>query len=61
MYTSFILSSVYYGILVWGYNTDKLQKRAVRVIIKSKFNAHTDPLFQNLQILKIQDLHKANL
>ena len=53
MYNSFILSSLNYGILVWGYNTDrlfKLQKRAVRVISKSKFNAHTDPLFQNLQI-----------
>ena len=53
MYNSFILSSLNYGILVWDYNTDKLlklQKRAVRVISKSKFNAHTDPLFQNLQI-----------
>ena len=56
MYNSFILSSLNYGILVWGYNTDrlfKLQKRAVRVISKSKFNARTDPLFQFfLQILK---------
>ena len=64
MYNSFILSSLNYGILVWGYNTDrlyKLQKRAVIVISKSKFNAHTDPLFQNLQILKTEDLHKINV
>ena len=50
--------------MVWGYNTDrlfKLQKQAVRVISKSKFNAHTDPLFQNLQIFKIEDLHKLNV
>ena len=36
-------------------------KGAVRVISKSKFNAHTDPLFQNLQILKIEDPHKLNV
>ena len=64
MYNSLILSSLNYGILVCGYNTDRLfkvQKRAVRVISKSKFNAHTDPLFQNLQILKIEDIHKLNV
>ena len=64
MYNYFILSSLNYAILVWGYNTDrlfKLQKRSVRVISKSKFNAHTDPLFQNLHILKIEDLHKLNV
>ena len=64
MYSSFFLSSLNYGILVWGYNTDrlfKLQKRAVRVISKSKFIAHTDPRFKNLQILKIGDLHKLNV
>ena len=43
MYNYFIRRSLSYGILVWSYNTDrliKLQKRAVRVISKSKFNAH---------------------
>ena len=64
MYNSFILSSLNYGILVWGYNTDrlfKLQKWTIGVISKSKFNAHTDPFFQNLQILKMEDLHKLNV
>ena len=64
MYNYFILSSLNYGILVWGYNTDrlfKLQKRAIRVISKSKFNAHTDPLFKKLHILKIKDLHKLHV
>ena len=43
MYNYFILSSLNYGILVWGFNTNglfKLRKRAVRVISKNKFNAH---------------------
>ena len=64
VYNSFILSSLDYRILVWGYNTDrlfKLQKRAVRVISKSKFNAHTNLLFQNLEILKIGDPHKLHV
>ena len=62
MYNSFILSSFNYGI--YGYNTDRLfelQKRAVMVICKSKFNAYTDPIFKNLQILKIKDLHKLHV
>ena len=64
MYNSFILSSLNYGILVWGYNTDrliKLPKRAVRVVSKSKFNEHTDLIFKNLQILRIEDLHKLHI
>ena len=59
MYKYVILSSLNYGILVWGYNTDKLlklQERAVRLISNSKFNAH--PL-KNLQILKIEDPQKT--
>ena len=49
MYKTFILGSLIYGILVWGYSTDRLfnrQKRAVRLISKSKFNAHTDLIFK---------------
>ena len=34
----------------------KLQKRAIRIISLSKFNAHTDPLFKKLKLLKVFDL-----
>ena len=37
----------------------KLQKRAVRVITLSKYQAHTDPLFTKLRILKISDIYKV--
>ena len=30
-----------------------LQKRAIRIISKSKFHAHTDPLFKELKMLKL--------
>ena len=50
-YTSLILCQLNYGILVWGHNNNrvyKLQKRAVRIISCSKFNAHSEPLLKKL-------------
>ena len=48
-----------YGILTWGfdyYRIEKLQKRFVRIISSSKYNAHSEPLFKVLDILKIEHL-----
>ena len=39
----------------WG-RLVKLQKRAVRIITNSKYNAHTEPLFRDLHLLKITDI-----
>ena len=50
-----------YSILTWGFNTnrlDKLQKRPARTITCSKYNAHTDPLFKRLNLLKLNDIFK---
>ena len=64
IYNSLILPYLSYGIMVWGNCSDrlfKLQKRSVRLITNSKYNAHTDPLFKSLSLLKITDiflLHK---
>ena len=44
MYNSLILPHINYGITLWGHKAErlqKLQKRAVRVLTKSKYNAHT--------------------
>ena len=59
IYTSLIQSHFYYGILVWGFDNSrlfKLQKKAVRIICSCKYNAHTDPIFKKLCLLKIQDI-----
>ena len=32
-----------------------IQKNAVRIITFAEFNAHTDPIFKKLRILKIKD------
>ena len=38
-----------------------LQKRAMRVISDSRYNAHTDPLFKKLHLIKLQDLFTLNI
>ena len=46
-------------MLTWGYESEsilKLQKKAVRIITSAKYNAHTEPIFKKLSILKIHDL-----
>ena len=50
-----------YEILTWGFNADrilKIQKEAVRSITLSKYNAHTEPIFKTLKILKIKAIFK---
>ena len=62
IYNSLILSHLHYGILCWGFHGNKLfklQKKAVRIIGKEKYNAHTDPIFKRLKILKIEDIFKV--
>ena len=38
-----------------------LQKRAIRIINKSSFLAHTDPLFYSNKILKLNDMYKLSV
>lgn len=63
LYYSLILSHLQYCILIWGYQPGrllKLQKKAVRIITNSKYNAHTEPIFKHLDLLKFNDLVKLN-
>jgi hypothetical protein len=59
IYNSLINSHLNYCMLCWGYQPKqliKLQKKAVRNITNSKFNAHSEPLLKKLQILKLNDM-----
>ena len=59
MYDSLILSHLQFGITNWGLEWDrisKLQKRALRIMTNSKYNAHTEPLFKELHLLKVKDI-----
>ena len=56
------------GCSIWGLTCDKhkekmrkLQKWCMRIVTFSDFNSHTNPLFTDLKILKVDDVIKLNL
>ena len=64
LYFALVNSHLDYGLLCWGHCANRLmisQKKAMRLITKSRYNAHTEPLFKNLGILKIPDMYKLKL
>ena len=64
LYNSLVLPHLQYSILTWGFKAsrlEKLQKRALRIITRSKYNAHTEPLFKKQNLLKLNDLFESNV
>ena len=64
LYFSMVGSALNVGLLTWGYAGSrlmKIQKRVIRSITGSKYNAHTEPLLKSLDILKIEDTLKLNV
>ena len=77
MLPQFILKTIYNAILLpyltycniaWCNSTDfyinrlyLLQKKAVRIISKTSYFAHTNPLFAKLNIFNVFDLNKYNV
>ena len=75
--TQNVLKSIYYalvhpyydyGNIVWAtgdtvalHSLMKTQKRAIRIITSSQWNAHTRPMFIALRILQITDIHKLQV
>ena len=60
LYNSLILPYINYGVVSWGHNMGritKLQKKAIRAMTKSKYNAHTEPLMKTHKILKASDVY----
>ena len=64
IYNALVGSHLIYGITVWGFHNCKrlitTQKRAARYIVNAKYNAHTEPLFKILKILKLKDLFNTS-
>ena len=51
IYNTLIIPHLNYEILTWGFNSDRIltiQKKAVRSITLSKYNAHAEPIFKHL-------------
>ena len=64
LYNSLILPHLQYCIMIWGYKSSrvaKLQKNAVRTLCNSKYNAHTEPLLKNMNLLKVSDIFKTRI
>ena len=68
LYYSYIYPYLYYCIVVWGGTFDVhlnplkiLQKKAIRIINKQPYLAHTTPLFFSNGILKLEDIYKYSL
>ena len=68
LYSTIILPHLNYGILAWGSSAKiqinkilLIQKRIIRNICDCNFRAHTDPLFFESKILKIDDIFNINL
>ena len=62
LYNSLILSHLNSNITAWGFAAHKLcrlQKRALRLITDSKYNAHTEPLLKVLGTLTLDDIFKT--
>ena len=67
IYNSLVKSHLEYGILAWGKAKSKeinkisiIQKRIIRTLSNSKYNAHTDPIYSCLKILKFEDILQYN-
>ena len=63
LYCALVQSYLIYGITAWGNSCSiqklfRLQKKAMRILSKMPFRAHTDPIFKTFQLLKVTDIYK---
>ena len=59
IYNALILPHLNYCSSIWSWqshNLSKIQKKAIRIITKSRYNAHTNKLFKQLNTLKVLDI-----
>ena len=68
IYYSLFYSHMKYCITSWGGAANKLvvqifnlQKRVIRFICKADYRAHTNPLFKDLELLKLNDVYKLEI
>ena len=59
LYNSLILPHINYCITAWGFYRNRItiiQKKAIRMITTSSYISHTEPLFKQLNLLKVEDI-----
>ena len=67
IYNSLCISHLSYAIVAWGFSPPSvierlviLHKKGIRHVCNSKYNAHTDPLYKEMNTLRLVDLFKLN-
>ena len=67
IYHSLFESHLHFGSIIYGASNPRnlssieiVQRKALRVLTRSKYNAHSDPLFRKHSILKLSDLIQLN-
>ena len=69
LYFAHFYTHLLYGLPVWGPHINKSQrdlifkkqKAIIRIIGNSSYNAHTDPLFKKLELLKFDNIIKQEI
>ena len=68
LYYALVYPYLYYGNIIWGstyqtnlYRLKILQKRIIRIITNSRYDAHTSRLFSQYKLLRIDDIHALQL
>jgi hypothetical protein len=68
LYYTLVYPHLTYGIMLWGSTTKShihkvfvMQKNLIRVISNSDYNAHTDPIFVELQVMKMSDIYALEI
>ena len=64
IYNTLFVPHINFGSLVWGTNQKrigKIQKKAIRIITRSNYNAHTEPLLKDLGLLKTEDMFSLKI
>ena len=66
IYNALILPHINYCLLSWGSASAvktifTVQKRAIRAISSAGYNAHTEPLFNFFNVLKVEDIYNYRL
>lgn len=68
IYNSLFHSTLTYAFLVWGNTTavnltklHRLQKKAIRIVSASPYDAHTGPIFDELGLLPVHKLYQTIL
>jgi len=51
-----LCNALFHSVLVPAVQHEKLHKRIVRIMTKSTYTAHTNPLFRTLNCLKLNDI-----